>query len=321
VHRRPYFFEILTVVSFTAIAIWMAPLHPARRWLASFSLALPFLGALLAGVAIRYPLARRRGRGRAFLRVIRSRRWITDSVRLVFFCGFWTYTYCCIKLLIPLAHPRLFDQELWNLDTHLFFGISPNVFFVSLFSHPWALEAIDWTYSNVFLASLWIAAVYFLSAPSRRLRVAFMNSNVALWLIGAWLYMLVPSLGPAYRFPEVWLPLAANLGRTQFLQRMLMTNYQTVLQGRRGPISLVYGIAAFPSLHVGFVTLVWLWMRRSWRPAGLVFGAFTVLIFIGSIVTGWHYLVDSTAGVVLAWACWAAVRKGLGVSGGLGVRG
>lgn len=316
-YRRPYFFEILTVVSFAAIAIWMAPLQPARRWLASFSLALPFLGAALAGVAIRYILARRCGRGRAFLRVIRSPRWITDSVRLIFFCGLWTYTYCIIKLLIPLAHPRLFDQELWNLDTRLFFGISPNVFFVSLFSHPWALEAIDWTYSNVFLASLWIAAVYFLSAPSRRLRLTFMSSNVALWLIGAWLYMLVPSLGPAYRFPEVWLPLAAHLGRTQFLQRLLMTNYQTVLQGRPGPISLVYGIAAFPSLHVGFVTLVWLWMRRSSKAAGLLFGTFTILIFIGSVVTGWHYLIDSIAGVVLARICYAvaARRKWLVVSG------
>lgn len=304
-YRRPYFFEILTLVSFAAIAIWMAPFLPVRRWLGALPLALPFLGTMLAGIAIRYVVARRRGRDRAYLRIIRSRRWITDSVRLIVFCGLWGFTYGCIKLLIPIGHPRLFDQELWNLDARLFFGVSPNLLFIALFSHPWALQAIDWTYANLFLASLWIASTYFLSAPSRRVRVAFMDSNTALWLIGAWLYMLVPSLGPAYRFPDIWLPLAGSLGRTQFLQRLLMTNYQRVLHGGTGPISLLYGIAAFPSLHVGFVVLVWLWIRRSWRLGAVVFGAFSVVIFIGSVVTGWHYLIDSIAGVVLAWICYA----------------
>jgi hypothetical protein len=251
-------------------------------------------------------IAWRQGRARAYLRVIRSRVWITDTLRLVVFGAWTSYTYGCIKLLIPVGHPRLFDQELWNLDARLFFGFSPNVFFLSIFSHPLVLKAIDWTYANIFLASLWISSIYFLSAPNRRLRIAFMSSNAALWLTGAWLYMLVPSLGPAYRFPDVWLPLSASLGRTQFLQRLLMTNYQSALHG--GPANLLYGVAAFPSLHVGFVTLVFLWMRRLERWGAVLFGTLTLLIFIGSVVTGWHYLVDSIAGLVLAWGCYMAFR-------------
>jgi hypothetical protein len=314
VHRRPYFFEVLTLVSFVAIAIRIVWLLPPLQWISPLLLMLPFLGATLAGMAIRYAVARYHGRDRAYLRLIRSRLWVTDSIRLVVFCGLWTFTYACIKLFIPIVHPRLFDQELWDLDRHIFFGISPNVFFVNLFSNPRALKAIDWTYAYVFLASLWIASIYFLSAPGRRLRLAFMNSNVALWLLGAWLYLLLPSLGPAYRFPDVWVPLAGSLGRTQFLQRALMTNYQTLLQGRTGTINLVFGVAAFPSLHVAFVTLVWLWMRRVSRVAALVFCAFSILMFIGSIVTGWHYLVDSLAGVAMAVGCYVGARKWLVVS-------
>lgn len=305
--RRPYFFELFTVVSFVAIAIWMAPFLPPRHWLQALVFLPAFLGFAIAGVVIRYGLARRRGRGRAYVRVIRSRRWLTDSVRLIVFCVWSTYTYGCIKLLIPLAHPRLFDRELWNLDARLFFGYSPNVFFVSLFSHPLALKAIDWTYANVFMSSLWIASIYFLSSPRGRLRIAFMNSNVALWLIGAWLYVLVPSLGPAYRFPEVWLPLASVLGRTQFLQRLLMANYQSLLH--HGPVNVLYGIAAFPSLHVAFVALAFFWLRRLERWGAVLFGVFTVLIFLGSVVTGWHYLIDSLAGLVLAWLCYAAASR------------
>ena len=37
---------------------------------------------------------------------------------------------------------------------------------------------------------------------------------------------------------------------------------------------------------------------------------FTVIIFLGSVVTGWHYLIDSLAGLALAAACFFGVRAG-----------
>jgi hypothetical protein len=221
--------------------------------------------------------------------------------------------YGWIKLAVPLLHPRLFDQELWDLDAKLFLGHSPNEFFLALFSAPAVLRAIDWSYANIFYASLLIASAFFASSTSRRLRVAFMNSNVLLWLAGAWLYVAVPSLGPAYRFPEVWLPLAGLLDRTQTLQRVLMSNYQSVLAFLHGaanrPVQILFGIAAFPSLHVGFQTLAFLWMRRMWRGGEVIFGVFVVAILIGSLVTGWHYLIDGIAGIALAWLCYCAAIR------------
>ena len=139
-----------------------------------------------------------------------------------------------------------------------------------------------------------------------------MNSNVLLWLAGAWLYVAVPSLGPAYRFPDVWVPLAAMLDRTQTLQRLLMANYQNVLAFARGvnrPVSILFGIAAFPSLHVAFQALLFVWMRRVWRAGEVIFGVFVVVILIGSLVTGWHYLVDGIAGIALAWLCYCVAIR------------
>jgi len=123
-----------------------------------------------------------------------------------------------------------------------------------------------------------------------------------MWIAGAWLYLLVPTLGPAYRFPGVWLPLSAMLGNTQQLQRVLMTNYQHVLHNQQ--VNILLGIAAFPSLHVAFAMLVTLWMRGRWR---LLFGVITLIIFLGSIVTGWHYLIDSIAGLLLAVLCYLTI--------------
>jgi hypothetical protein len=213
---------------------------------------------------------------------------------------------------VPLLHHRLYDETFWNIDRTLFFGFSPNVFFLDLFSHPLALRAVDWTYANVFLASLFIGGAVVFSSPDPKLRIGFVNANATMWLIGSWLYLAFPTLGPAYRFPEVWLPLAQSLPQTQFLQRLLMTNYQNFLHiaERPAPVSLLLGIGAFPSLHTAYEFLLFLWLRGVSRWARLLFAVFTLTIFIGSIVTGWHYMVDAVAGVVLAGGCYWIFSRG-----------
>jgi hypothetical protein len=307
--RRPYPFEILALANLAVIA---ALLWPIRAPLAMLPRTLWIFGSgfvlqVAAGVVVRALVEWRRGRLAAYVAVIRSAGWLVDTIRLALASALFVYAYGWIKLAIPLLHPRLFDQALWDLDAILLGGHSPNEFFLTLFSAPPMLRAVDWSYANIFFASLVIATAFFGSAPSRPLRVGFMNSNVLLWLAGAWLYVAVPSLGPAYRFPDLWLPLAPMLDRTQTLQRLLMSNYQNVLQFARGaarPVRVLFGVAAFPSLHVGFQMLVFLWMRRVWRAGQVIFLVFVVAILIGSVVTGWHYLIDGIAGIALASLCY-----------------
>jgi hypothetical protein len=180
---------------------------------------------------------------------------------------------------------------------------------LELFQRAHALRVVDWTYANIFASSLFIGGAFFFSAPDRKLRIGFVNANATMWIIGAWLYVAMPAFDPCYRFPSVWLPLAEYFPQTQFLQRLLMTNYINfthLVPGRPARISLLLGLSAWPSLHVAYVFLTYLWMRgvsRSWR---MLFAIFTVILFVGSIVTGWHYLADSLAGLLLAALCYAA---------------
>ena len=299
--RRPYFFEVFIAANFILIQalLWRITRAPLLTLMKMFAILLPaFAVQTLIGVAIRYAISRR-----AYLDSIRSRDWLADTVRLIIFGVLSVQTYGWIKLAIPLLHHRLFDRELWDIDAALFFGYSPNLFFLTMFSR--ILPFFDWTYANVFIASINIASIFFFSHPDRRIRIGFMNSTALMWIVGSWLYVLVPSLGPAYRFPEIWLPLATMLSQTQQLQRILMTNYQNLL--RNQAVNVFLGIAAFPSLHVAFEFLVWLWLRRIWRLGAILFAIFTVIILLGSIVTGWHYLIDAIAGLALAFASYAAV--------------
>jgi len=311
--KRPYFFEICSLVNFLVIFALVAPANPIVLTSLPVTL-LSFIPQLLVfaliGIAVRAAIARYRGELRAYWRVIRSPGWLIDSVRIIVFGALMVHTYFWIKLVVPLLHPVLYDQLLWNVDRAMFGGYSPNILFLNIFKQPAVLQSIDWAYARIFFVSMSVAFMFFLSAPSRRLRAAFSNGNTLLWLIGAWLYMAIPSLGPAFRFPDVWLPFVYGLDMTHNFQGLLIRNYQAVLRlpvgGSLRDVQLMFGVAAFPSLHVAFQTFVFLWMRRLWIYGEIVFGVFTLVILIGSVVTGWHYLIDGIAGMIMAIVCYLA---------------
>lgn len=312
---RPYFFEIFTVVNLVILfVVYPAAARPMVETFApSFaSFLFYFLVPLLIAIFVRLALAYRRGTSRELLATYRTGSWISDSVRITIFSGLWIHAYTWIKLAIPILHPRLFDQQLWNVDRFIAFGYAPTVFLTTLFSDPMLMRFFDAGYITVLFPALSIVPAFITSMPERRVRIAFVNSNTLLWLVGAWFYVAIPALGPAYRFPSFWLPLAPVLPHSQYVQHLLIENYaaaQSSPTASTKPINIFFGVAAFPSLHVGFQVLSFFWMRRLTRWGGTVFGILAFLALIGSIVTGWHYLVDGIAGGLLAWACYAAAQR------------
>jgi hypothetical protein len=85
----------------------------------------------LLGVIVRVVVALVR-KDRGYLPTIRSRDWLIDTTRLVIAAALVVFTYGWIKLVVPVYHPTLFDQQLWNLDQTIGFGLAPTVFFLDL---------------------------------------------------------------------------------------------------------------------------------------------------------------------------------------------
>jgi PAP2 superfamily len=311
---RPHLYEVVNVANL--IVIYLFTMHETSGAITTLPMTL-YAGVLslgvqaLAGVLIRLMIGVVRGNAGQYFAIIRRPAWLLETVRLLIGGSLMLHVYCWIKVTIPVLHPRLFDAELWELDRRIFFGISPNIFFLNLFSSHAALRAVDMTYGPVFLTGLLVAFGYFTSSPSNRLRIAFVTGHAVMWIAGAWLYVLVPSLGPAYRFPQVWLEYANTLTNTQGMQAQLWVNYTKVLRLRQrlpltnGGLNIFLGIAAFPSMHVAFQTFIFLWFRRVWKWGELLFAIFVLMIFLGAMITGWHYLIDLIAGMLLAWLVWA----------------
>lgn len=301
--KRPYFFEIFVLANLALVALY------AHASLPLVGSPLKIVGGLIVsmGVQAAIGVGIRSVMSREYRRTIRSGAWLTDSARLLAGGALVIFLYGWIKLTVPVYHPVLFDQELWNLDQAIGFGAAPTVFFLDLFGNKVFLRTIDFLYANIFFASTVVATAFFLSHPDRRVRIGFANGYAALWITGAWLYLAVPSLGPAYAFKDLWLVHGDTLRITQTFQALLMRNYTNVLRaasGQPAPVSIVLGIGAFPSLHVAFQTYVFLWMRRLWTSGEVLFAIFAVAIFLGSMITGWHYLIDGIAGLVMAYACY-----------------
>lgn len=212
--------------------------------------------------------------------------------------------YSWPKVMVQVLNPRLWDLQLAALDRALFFGLDPNEFLLTVFEgSPIFVSFLLDRYYALFVFTQSIGAAWFLCDPRARLRAAFGAGFISLWMVGTWCYVAIPALGPAYLFedlpPRLWevFPTAAKV------QATLFANYTAVKGLASGGEALIVphlGIAAMPSLHVAVHLFLYLWAVHTGSCLRPVFLAMTLLTFVGSVATGWHYAVDGLAGAIVA---------------------
>ncbi len=67
----------------------------------------------------------------------------------------------------------------------------------------------------------------------------------------------------------------------------------------------VEGVSAMPSMHVATTILFFLLaFAAGKRRLGWFLVGFSLAIFLGSVLLGWHYAVDGYLGALIAYACW-----------------
>lgn len=246
-----------------------------------------------------------RGEKARWLATVRRPAWWGEALLVVIGASLISLGYSTLKVAVPVLNPRRFDALLWEVDRWTLFGMSPNVLALEVIPFPWIFDLIDRSYGGAFLVTLMVSFSYILAHEQRRLKVGWLFGSAILWLGGAWLYLALPSIGPAYVFQDVWDGVRDMLPRTTVTQKELIQNYLRMIgmrpiEAARG-VSLFYGVAAFPSLHLGFHAFVACWLQRIHPPVRLVGWLVVALMFVGSIVTGWHYMIDSIAGILLGW--------------------
>jgi hypothetical protein len=224
-----------------------------------------------------------------------------------------TYSWC--KLYLPAYGGGLWDARLAALDTRLHLGVNPNVFALTIFSQgpPWAAKLLDAEYS-VFVPTMLAGAAWFLVHPRREARQGFAAGFWLVWAVGLVGYIAMPALGPALAFEGLRGEVGAVFPIAARYQLALQHNYSQVVRmladpGREYLIGPALGVAAMPSLHVAAHAFLALWAAAVGSALRTPLLLLALLTFVGSVATGWHYAVDSWAGLLLAGAAFLLVRK------------
>lgn len=230
------------------------------------------------------------------------------SVFMIYFGG--------MKSAIPLFNPFSWDQTFIRWDAALGFGYDPWRILHPLIGYPVVTSALAALYH------LWILLIYagsiYLGAyqTDELLRTRYFVSYFLCWsLVGVALAVLFSSVGPAFMQPLFGDPRFAPL--MDYLQQadkqfpvMVLTVQQQLLDWQAGgELGLGRGISAMPSMHISLATLFWLAMRKISARAGWFFGVFALLIFVGSIHTGYHYALDGIVAATATLAIWWIVGR------------
>jgi hypothetical protein len=222
-----------------------------------------------------------------------------------------------MKRAIPLMQPLSWDETFMQWDRVVHFGRQPFEWLQPLLGRPAVTALLNVNYHLWFVAMF---ACWFWQGFAREnshLRLQFLFGYTLTWFLGTVvLGTLFSSAGPRFYGRLIpganpYQPLMAYLAEANRIypiwslatQEMLWRNYET-------GVGAINGISAMPSMHIGTsVLFMLLGFASGKRWVGIIFAVFLALIFLGSIMLGWHYAIDAYAGTAVAvFGWWVAGR-------------
>lgn len=253
-------------------------------------------------------------------RAVARERWTRSHVVFaVSGLGAWYVCYAAfrnLKSYVPFVHQRIFDKSFERIDHALWLGHDPANVLHAWFGTGWAAEFFSAVYVIWIVlipVSLAIALVWTRHPAAGSW---FVTAVAVDWLLGVATYYALPTLGPVYSSPGDFAGLRHTYTTT--LEENLLRDRLDVLSDPHATHA-VQTIAAFPSLHVGIMVTVCLFVTLAGmaRWIKVTSWAFLVLTVLATIYLGWHFSLDAIGGVVLgAAAVWiAAIGTGNHVGG------
>jgi hypothetical protein len=290
----------------------------ALRWFLIFGLLLPAV-AILSELLWLFRRFEKR-RSLAARRMFSTGRLATflSGLALLMAFGLFQATFTSIKNGLPVWRDGFHHDRLQaDIDAWLHFGTDPWRWLQMAAGSDLARTLIEWNY-NVLWFVICFGALFFVatSPKAAAIRTRYLICFALVWVvIGNVLAGVFLSAGPAFygyvtgdaaRFSEQ----LAFLARSAASQNSAAA-YQHYLWSRHeaGATGFGSGISAFPSVHVGLITVNALFVLEYSRKLGIAAFAYVLFIVMSSVYLAWHYAIDGYAAVVLTTAMYLAVRR------------
>ena len=306
---RPHFVVLLATLAAAVLltALTGIPILPFRPWaiihatwltkMMLCGVGLLCLSRILWRAARRRPITRRRLR--AILRRHVGRTTLANALCFILTIETVLTAMTTLKQAIPFINRRLYDAVLVDLERLLHLGLNPAWLLARADLPAWWATLLDLTYYAWF-AAMPLSLSYFLTHRDRRKREHMFAAFAGIFIVGVLWGLALPSHGPCYVDPASFpAPGMLLCGFTQnwLAERCAALTEITVVGS--GGLTFGSGMMALPSLHVAVCVLyvVFFWREGPWlRLAAIVFA---LLIFLGSIQSGWHYALDGYGAVAL----------------------
>jgi len=177
-------------------------------------------------------------------------------------------------------------------------------------SIPINTGAWDMLYHSAWGIELFAAFILIVIGRTSRVVLNYCVSMILLFYFGRFLGVLNPVMGPAFFKPELFSHLNGSITEIA-MQRVadIMAIGPEAAKDRSG--MLLGGVSAMPSLHLGMVTLTTIWLAIERRATLFVTVPWVILVWISTVVLGWHYILDGAGGVVLGVICVWITQWGL----------
>lgn len=254
----------------------------------------------------------------ALRRQLRWRERLAIGAPLLFTLPLFFSVFTSLKNLIPVLNPYHWDPTLVAWDRALMGGEAPWQRLSFLLHWPWAIIVLNVAYN------LWFVLMYVLllwqafSLRDLQLRCRFLLSYLLVWmLLGTLLATLMSSAGPCYYGrlfggPDPYAPLMSAL--THIDQTVLplwaLRAQQMLWQAYSAHhLQIGVGISAMPSMHLANALLFALLLWSTRRSLGVIALIYVVVLVLGSVILGWHYLVDSVIALPATAVIWWAVGR------------
>lgn len=218
--------------------------------------------------------------------------------------------FAVLKGAIAVLEPFSWDPAFAQLDRVLHFGALPHEWLMPVLGGEVPLFVLNFFYNFWFV--FLVASILAVSIMVRNaaLRHQYLMSFMTTWFFGGFLMATgLSSAGPCYYdlagFGNDYADLMAHLRTVNTVLPIWAVDTQTMLwQGFTGERAGSAGISALPSMHVATAVLFALAASRINRMLGRAMWIYAGIIFVGSVLLGWHYAVDGYAGAAIALLAW-----------------
>jgi hypothetical protein len=223
-------------------------------------------------------------------------------------------SFAFLKDVIPVLRPFSWDVTFANLDRTLHFGVDPYRWLLPVLGAPKVVTALNAVYHFWFFLMFFVVTMACFTRRHADVRMTFLLAYVLTWAIGGNLLATIfSSAGPVYYarlgFGDTFQPLMDHLAAGAKISPVWALDLQEALfEGYLGN-GRQLGISAMPSMHIASSTLMMIFVFQHSKVGGWCLAVFLFLIFLGSILLGWHYAIDGYAGALIAVAMWKICGK------------